>query len=1026
MATHNYSTEIILRNIPNWVDGDRVDLSGVGKLIIDQSVSNIGQVDFNGVFQAVELVWSSTTQPMIVNATAQWVGSSGTILFNGGLVSLTSADGTANQVVQVPPDSLGRYPKKINHIWVGGNSRWTQISTLADLYGDGMTRGKHFTYNNLNGEITFGDGVNGARPSGTLQIENIYFEHNNNTLFASGMKIQGSGGVVIIESAISSNFQVDLDENASWGIADYNGNLTPEALFKHKYRNFSFINSNPAINTRTLLGESHEDDHIILQTESTASTEVFQNVRVAMNGLIESRCINQKINSAWPRLRMYNDGGDVTFHIMQGEGAIFTPYGGVNGTWRFYYTEGYKRTDNKPYRVVHGRYDGRYIVPHFGVLEGETTTYATEEEWILDLDDGYWEIGAYSDNPSDDFSIVIPDNVRVDEVLNFSGYSRGKLNRLKFLGEASSGSRDGNTWTPRGWIISNIEMPNDSSHGFQPEDNQELHFVSHVGQEPQFGRNMSHSTIIKNSARTQGQVWLMPHPDGENAGMIAGDESDLIYTTYQVYYEPNANTYTRTGVLQGWQTINGLYRVGSSLDNFTFSYKFWDATDSEPASYTTVTWNGNAADSSSLAALQALTTGHTTQTRKYFKYSILKNGQPVNVGEIRGFYLDVTLDPSFIWMPDGAEITVSLPNILQGSQYIFRNVTKSLTNVRNGFAGASGISEVLTEGIDFDIGDSFKIDIAKHDGLRIWEKETAEVVLGDDNVTLPNSQQEILYATADNDFIDGSTVTWLTLDVTNPSILQFDADSSNIPNVVNSYGVYAQAKKWDMVCWYFYAIGKIPLAIEMFFDEMTLEDAANCRMNNGVLLDNIAGNGNGMQINFSDTHKRIYKESGEPWTLSPTTSGYGFTYDSERIPNVPPPLSASEKTHLLAIPTDTADQASVDAVKSVADNINANALRTDDERIANLDATVSSRATQQSVNDLPTNALATDDPRLDNLDVAVSTRASQQSVDGVVDILEADEEVRPNQYRKLHKTTKAPLVTKNVTKSGDDIDLVEP
>ena len=42
------------------------------------------------------------------------------------------------------------------------------------------------------------------------------------------------------------------------------------------------------------------------------------------------------------------------------------------------------------------------------------------------------------------------------------------------------------------------------------------------------------------------------------------------------------------------------------------------------------------------------------------------------------------------------------------------------------------------------------------------------------------------------------------------------------------------------------------------------------------------------------------------------------------------------------------------------------------------------------------------------------------------DWAEADEEVRAATYRRLHKDTKVPLVTKDVTQSGTDIDLVEP
>ena len=49
----------------------------------------------------------------------------------------------------------------------------------------------------------------------------------------------------------------------------------------------------------------------------------------------------------------------------------------------------------------------------------------------------------------------------------------------------------------------------------------------------------------------------------------------------------------------------------------------------------------------------------------------------------------------------------------------------------------------------------------------------------------------------------------------------------------------------------------------------------------------------------------------------------------------------------------------------------------------NLDATVSSRATQTSVNAVPTNPLLTNDSRLNNLDATISSRASQASVDGI-------------------------------------------
>jgi len=60
------------------------------------------------------------------------------------------------------------------------------------------------------------------------------------------------------------------------------------------------------------------------------------------------------------------------------------------------------------------------------------------------------------------------------------------------------------------------------------------------------------------------------------------------------------------------------------------------------------------------------------------------------------------------------------------------------------------------------------------------------------------------------------------------------------------------------------------------------------------------------------------------------------------------------------------------------------------------------------------------------IDIVWRNQIFVAGLDKVVDILEADEEIRNATYRKLQKTTKTPLVTKNVIRSGNDIDLVEP
>ena len=79
---------------------------------------------------------------------------------------------------------------------------------------------------------------------------------------------------------------------------------------------------------------------------------------------------------------------------------------------------------------------------------------------------------------------------------------------------------------------------------------------------------------------------------------------------------------------------------------------------------------------------------------------------------------------------------------------------------------------------------------------------------------------------------------------------------------------------------------------------------------------------------------------------------------------------------------------------------------TDGNFNTSLDRTVSSRATRLDVG----SGLSEED---------------RQMLMDIKDILESDEEVRQTTYRKLHKDTKAILLDKSVTRSGDDIDLVE-
>lgn len=87
-------------------------------------------------------------------------------------------------------------------------------------------------------------------------------------------------------------------------------------------------------------------------------------------------------------------------------------------------------------------------------------------------------------------------------------------------------------------------------------------------------------------------------------------------------------------------------------------------------------------------------------------------------------------------------------------------------------------------------------------------------------------------------------------------------------------------------------------------------------------------------------------------------------------------LTETRTGYLDAAISSRASQTSVDAIPT-------NPVLANDSRLDYLDTSVSSRASQTSVNAIPTNPLLTTDARLNNLDAAISSRASQDSVNAI-------------------------------------------
>lgn len=657
MTTYAISTlGVTYSSYTGLVDGDSFDLGGVSSFILDDSTVDINTISFNGLFQTLIARNTSNTTPIIVQVTGSLIGSTGSLVLDGDTINIGTANGTASQTFNVPPDSNGNYPSVIGYCYIDG-VLYTEAPSFANMYAD--FRGRHFTYNPITGVITFGDGTNGDTPTGDVLIENIYIECNGVSVsLTSSGKISGAGHVVIINPNFATDFIINMNTGATWGVINNISSFQPYELVRHKYSKFNYIGTLSSVNTRCELGQDTVGDYITFQTLSNASTEVLGNVNRAFNGTIEAKIVTQR-NSTFSRVRLYNNGGYGYLKIYQGTGAVFTPYGGTGGHWDIEWSDGYLRTDTSPYEICFGRYDGDFSL--FYTFVG-TLNWTGERKYLFRCQLGKWKFGDSTRQ------MVFPAGMQLDEMFNLSGTSQGTIDNLRYEGTASSGSRDINNFAPNGWRLSNIEVPNDPDHGMQPEENAEYHFVSCIGQTPQFSKNMSHSTIVTNTARDLGRLAFLPHNVAPNGSMINGADSELIYTGNRVYPENiGTKSRTRSGVISGCGVPTALSIVGFLTNNLTIEYKIWEIDGTEPSTYQPLT----------LTNVQADTASYTTATRWYFEYTVEKIAGNSEQGYLTGIFLDVPLDPNYLWVEPAPLLPITASNLIDGTRVVVINYTRS-------------------------------------------------------------------------------------------------------------------------------------------------------------------------------------------------------------------------------------------------------------------------------------------------------------------------------------------------------------
>ena len=667
--------------------GDDFVLSDLASLIVDNSTVSV-DIEFNSRFQEITLENTSTTQPNIVNIDAGGLnGQNGAIVLDGLLISIGTADGTASQTIQFPADANGAYPSFVGYCYID-SVIYTQISSFTGIRND--FRGRHFTYDNVTGVMTFGDGTNGDMPTGDVQVENIYVELGGSAVNISDGFIRGNGHCVFVDGNFWSNPNITVQ--SSWGIINNSSKFQPYQFFKHKYSAMNYIGVGSGENARMTLAEDTVGDTITFQTESTSSTEVVENFNVPMWGIHELRFVEQK-TSTFSRTRLYNNGGSATLKIMQGYGTVFTPYGGTDGNWVIEWSDGYKTTDLSPHRVHHGRYEDAKQNILYRLIGSTSWSGERGGMTLFDIDAGEYVIGSGSEQ------MVIPSDVAVDEIVNTSGGGKLTLNNILFEGQASSGTRDFNLNSPAGTLIANFEAPNDTSHGNQSEPNASFRFASFIGNDPSFSSGMNHSIITKDAARTLGQIWFMPHAISPNGEVLAGSFDGLLYGSDRLYItQVGTKAATQSDVISGCGIVTALTIKGWLTSEFAFEYKLWEVGDTEPSSYQTLT----------LVNVQASQAGYTTATKWNFKYTVEKISGAANSGYIQGIYFDCPADPLFKWEPELADITIAFNGGLLAGDYI--RIEDDLGVTRSYTQATSSHENIVFPGSDAGSGWRYAVD----------------------------------------------------------------------------------------------------------------------------------------------------------------------------------------------------------------------------------------------------------------------------------------------------------------------------
>lgn len=824
METVNVNSDDSISNI-SYSTGATLSINGGATLTMDESAGSFARIYFNNALRTLKLSNSSTTDIYILTMSGEITGNTGNLELDTRSVTLSSP-------YTVPADSNGDRPEHIG-FFVADGETYTEVDSLSGMYAD--ERGLHFTYNSSTGVITVGDNTNGKTPSGDIEIPNFYIDMNGNALnLSSRGKLKGSGWLTIIDPSVNSGHHIDLGSDSKWSIVNPTNSFDSSNLVKHSYAEFNFVQTGTGIRF-VKLGENTSTDHIVFSIVATPTYGgIVQNYNRPLYGKVECRYTTQPSSAQTYAFTALNqNGGDAEVIVLGGNANVLELEGGVGGELDVKYSAGYKRTDNAFVYGIHSQNAPDVKVKTFTRIGSEA--WPSQCTHFLRIDSGNVEIG------KSDVDITFPSDATFDDFLYVNGDSTGKINRVTNNGSSASDSRDYNVFAHRGWKVSNVKMPNDTSHGCQISDNTEYHFCTMIGQTPSFGTGMNHSTIISNAAGDEGAVWLMPYTATTGIVTVSNGRS---------YYEPNAVTTNQSGLIEGVGIATAATVNGFNVWRFTVEYKIWELGESEPASYTSFT----------LANIQASQSGFTTSTKWYIKYRVTKNADATDQAYITGIEIECPFSTTFVW-DEGSVTTVTAPDVISGSGVQLCNVdTDTILDYQK--LTSAGYSVDLLSGVS--VGDTLRLRVAYQSAGS--HKEPVEVlgVVTAGGLEFVVSQQD--WAVPNTWGTDGSTVT------------KFIADGTNIDvDIVGS----SEGTKTELAAWWADHITTED-GIEDFWNAYTLESVNSIRQNTSY-VDVVIENTQPGSFRFTDNDVRYYREDN---SLPYDDTGSAIFMDYSGVPLV--------------------------------------------------------------------------------------------------------------------------------------------